>query len=87
MPDQPAAGSQPPAAQPQPVAQPTQPVAQPPPSTSTALPPGVDEEAVSTIVGITGKPREMAIQALQLTQGNADMACSLLFEGVTPEQL
>jgi len=29
----------------------------------------------------------MCIQALQVTQGNLDMACSLLFEGVSPEQL
>jgi len=49
------------------------------------LPAGVDEEAVSTLVGITGKPRELVVQALQLTQGNADMACSLLFEGVGAE--
>ena len=48
----------------------------------TGLPPGVDEEAVSTIVAITGKPRDQCIQALQLSRGDADLACTLLLEGV-----
>ena len=47
----------------------------------------MDEEAINTLVGITGKDRDRCIQALQVTQGNLDMACSLLFEGVSPEQL
>ena len=34
------------------------------------------------LVGITNKPRELCIMALQVTRGNADMACSVLFEGL-----
>lgn len=47
----------------------------------------MDEEAVSTLVAITSKPRELCIQALQMTQGNADVACSLLLEGLSSEDL
>ena len=85
---------QPPAAQPQPVAQ------QPPAPSggnnnnsggsgggSGALPAGVSEESVSTLVAITNKPRDLCIQALQMTQGNADLACSILLEGINPAEL
>lgn len=84
-----AANTNPPAQQPaQP--QPSQPVAQANPAPSTGaggLPAGVDEESVSTIVAITNKPREQCIQALQLARGNADLACSLLMEGVDLNQV
>ena len=84
-----AASTNPPAQQPaQP--QPSQPVAQANPAPSTGaggLPAGVDEESVSTIVAITNKPREQCIQALQLARGNADLACSLLMEGVDLNQV
>lgn len=42
---------------------------------------------MSTLVGITGRDRNICVQALQVTQGNLDLACSLIFEGVSPEQL
>ena len=45
------------------------------------------EDGVSTLVAITNKPREACIIALQLTQGNADMACSILFEGLDMNQM
>ena len=84
-----AANTNPPAQQPaQP--QPSQPVAQANPAPSTGaggLPAGVDEESVSTIVAITNKPRDQCIQALQLARGNADLACSLLMEGVDLNQV
>lgn len=64
------------ATQPVAVAQPTAPV------DPNALPAGVDEEAVNQLVGITAKDRAQCIKALQLARGNADLACSLLFEGV-----
>lgn len=51
------------------------------------LPPGVTEDAVSTLVAITNKPRDLCVMALQLTQGNADMACSVLFEGIDMNQM
>lgn len=47
----------------------------------------MDAESVSTLVAITGKPRELCIQALQMTQGNADVACSLLLEGINMADL
>ena len=62
--------------------------ANPAPSTGAGgLPAGVDEESVSTIVAITNKPRDQCIQALQLARGNADLACSLLMEGVDLNQV
>lgn len=51
------------------------------------MPPGVDEEALSTLFAITGKPRDQCIQALTLARGNADLACSLLLEGVDLNQI
>jgi NACalpha-BTF3-like transcription factor len=47
------------------------------------LPAGISEDDVSQLVAITGKPREMAVMALQLAQGNLDMACSIIFEGLS----
>ena len=51
------------------------------------MPPGVDEDGINTLVGITGKPRDQCIRALQIARGNADLACSLLFEGVDLNQI
>ena len=51
------------------------------------LPAGLDEEALSTLVAITGRPRDLCVQALMMTQGNADLACSLLLEGVNMQDL
>lgn len=42
---------------------------------------------MSTLVAITNKPRDLCVMALQLTQGNADMACSVLFEGLDMNQM
>ena len=61
-----------------------QPPVQPP---SDALPAGVDEEAVSTLVAITSKPRDLVVQALSMAQGNADLACTLLLEGINPDMM
>lgn len=76
-----APANNPPAQQPpaQPEAQATDP--------STGLPAGVDEEALSTLFAITGKPRDQCIQALQLAHGDADLACTLLLEGVDLNQI
>ena len=54
---------------------------------SGGLPPGVTEDALNQVVGITCKPRDQCILALVLSRGQADMACSLLFEGVDLTQL
>lgn len=47
----------------------------------------MNEESINTLVGISGKSREECVLALIVTQGNLDMACSLLFEGVDMNQL
>ena len=42
---------------------------------------------MSTLFAITGKPRDQCIQALQLARGDADLACTLLLEGVDLNQI
>jgi hypothetical protein len=54
--------------------------------TATALPPGVTEDDLSTLVGITSKPRELCLTILAMTK-NLEVACQLILEGVTPDQL
>lgn len=75
------ATTQPPA-QPAPVQQqPTQPTTVP-----GGLPPGVTEDDLSTLVGITNKPRDFCLQILAATK-NLEVACQVIFEGITPQQL
>jgi len=48
------------------------------PTPAAAADGGADEAAIATLVGL-GFPRQQALQALQSTGGNVDLAASLLF--------
>ena len=48
---------------------------------STPLPEGVTEELVSTLMAVVARPREMCIQALEISSGNINNACTLIFSG------
>jgi len=51
------------------------------------LPPGVSEDDLSQLVAITSKPREHCLLALVLAEGKVDVACSIIFEGLTTDQM
>jgi DNA damage-inducible protein 1 len=63
---------------PAPAAAPTAAAAAAAPTPTAAADGGLDEAAIATLVGL-GFPREQALQALQSTGGNVDLAASLLF--------
>ena len=45
------------------------------------LPPGVNAEDLNMLVAVTGKSREQCLKALEIAQGNANNACTLILEG------
>lgn len=70
------------ASNPQPAAQ-AQPAAQPQPA-AQALTPEV-EAAINELMAISGKPKELCLQALQAAQGIPDVAFEFLMSGHIPQ--
>ena len=42
------------------------------------------EAKITELISITGRPREMCVQALSAAGGNADIACEILLSGGVP---
>ena len=45
------------------------------------VPPGVNAEDLNMLMVVTGKTREQCLKALEIAQGNANNACTLILEG------